>query len=393
MTCNSTSPNSIHRFRSLETDLILKHNGYYKYTNAVFTTMLAKFQVTCPVHGDFLIAPAKHLSGQGCARCNNTRRTLTRRSNTNEFVTKAQQVAPQYTYEKVQYTLANAKVAVTCPTHGDFAITPNKLLAGRGCPTCANIRTSAALIKPVDKFVESIAAKYGDIYTVVRDSYRNCKAPVALICSHHGKFVNTPDRLLNKKNTGCPQCIKEKQQILRSSTTEAFVSKATTIHKGYYSYKHVNYVNNTTPVWITCPTHGEFSQTPAAHLAHKGCLICNLTWKYSNIPTTLYYIQITTPSGDTAFKIGITTKTLKIRYYKELSLGYTVKVLSIYEFLSGETAFLYEQSLLKQYQHLRYSSNTKFLYKGAGDSELFHSDILSEKAYNEVSAVSTTQTL
>ena len=376
MTCTSTAPNSLQRFRTLEQELTALHKNYYTYHNSVFFAMRDKFLVTCPIHGDFAIAPAKHRQGQGCAKCNNTRRTLDRRSTTEEFVAKASIAAPQFTYTNVVYVSSAIKVLVTCPLHGDFSISPNKLLCGRGCPTCKSTKISNALTRPVDSFVEAINVRYGSLYSVNISTYTNCKKPVQLTCKVHGAFTATPDTLLNKPNTGCPACVKERQRILRSSTTEQFIAKAGKVHNNYYGYANVSYINNYTPIWITCPMHGDFLQLPANHLAKKGCLICNLTWRYSSVPTTLYYLEVTNPAGITAYKVGITTRALKLRYYKELALGYTFKVLRIYEFLSGEAAFTYEQRVLHQFQHLRYTSPGKFLHRGVGDTELFHTDIL-----------------
>ena len=47
------------------------------------------------------------------------------------------------------------------------------------------------------------------------------------------------------------------------------------IYKNKYDYKKCIYINNKTKVVITCPTHGDFEQTPNNHLNGKGCPICN----------------------------------------------------------------------------------------------------------------------
>lgn len=46
------------------------------------------------------------------------------------------------------------------------------------------------------------------------------------------------------------------------SNTENFVTRAKEIHGDKYDYKNVNYINNRTPITITCPKHGDFLQTP-----------------------------------------------------------------------------------------------------------------------------------
>ncbi len=50
------------------------HNNYYSYDNIKFSSTTSyrreKINITCPVHGDFLQQPRKHLEGNGCKKCN-----------------------------------------------------------------------------------------------------------------------------------------------------------------------------------------------------------------------------------------------------------------------------------------------------------------------------------
>lgn len=63
---------------------------------------------------------------------------------------------------------------------------------------------------------------------------------------------------------------------MRKSTTQEFIEKAKKIHGNKYDYGKVNYVNNKTKVCIICPEHGEFWQTPRAHICKQhGCPKCN----------------------------------------------------------------------------------------------------------------------
>jgi hypothetical protein len=47
---------------------------------------------------------------------------------------------------------------------------------------------------------------------------------------------------------------------------ERFIEKARKVHGGKYDYSKVKYVDSTTKVYIICPQHGEFHQTPQEHL-------------------------------------------------------------------------------------------------------------------------------
>ena len=56
---------------------------------------------------------------------------------------------------------------------------------------------------------------------------------------------------------------------------EQFILKAREIHGDKYDYSKVEYKNNSTPVCIICPEHGEFWQTPKSHITLKyGCKQC-----------------------------------------------------------------------------------------------------------------------
>ena len=52
-------------------------------------------------------------------------------------------------------------------------------------------------------------------------------------------------------------------------TTEEFISKANSIHKGKYNYSNAIYTNSHTKISITCPTHGDFLMKPNNHLSGK----------------------------------------------------------------------------------------------------------------------------
>jgi len=61
---------------------------------------------------------------------------------------------------------------------------------------------------------------------------------------------------------------------MQKRDTEWFVGLALSVHDGKYSYDKSNYINNKTPVVITCRVHGEFTQRPDNHLQGQGCPRC-----------------------------------------------------------------------------------------------------------------------
>ena len=63
-------------------------------------------------------------------------------------------------------------------------------------------------------------------------------------------------------------------------TAEEFIEKSRLVHGDKYDYSKVEYVNNRTKVIITCPLHGDFSQTPHQHLSGAGCSKCKYNRGY-----------------------------------------------------------------------------------------------------------------
>ena len=57
-------------------------------------------------------------------------------------------------------------------------------------------------------------------------------------------------------------------------TTEDFIKKAIETHGDKYSYLKTAYSKAIEKVVITCPTHGDFNQTPNSHLNGRGCPKC-----------------------------------------------------------------------------------------------------------------------
>jgi len=103
--------------------------------------------------------------------------------------------------------------------------------------------------------------------------YNGAIRKVEIICPIHGKFTQTPDA--HKRGQGCPLCAQTSRNGTRKrKTTKQFVQEATQCHNSRYIYTKTKYVNIKTKVKIVCGEHGEFLQTPKAHLVGQGCPSC-----------------------------------------------------------------------------------------------------------------------
>lgn len=108
------------------------HGDRYTYDLVNYKNRMEKVTIVCKVHGEFLQSPSKHLMGRGCWECSGTSP-----SNSNEFIRKAKDIhGNRYDYSKVDYARAIDKVVISCEDHGEFKITPNAHLSGKGCSEC-----------------------------------------------------------------------------------------------------------------------------------------------------------------------------------------------------------------------------------------------------------------
>lgn len=63
---------------------------------------------------------------------------------------------------------------------------------------------------------------------------------------------------------------------MKKLTQEEFIAKAISVHGDKFDYSKTIYVNTRTKVTIICKVHGEFLQTPNAHISQKqGCPVCS----------------------------------------------------------------------------------------------------------------------
>ena len=254
-----------------ESSLIHKNKYEYPIVEGKFKKT-EKIRIVCPIHGEFWQRPNKHLLGQGCPKCKGETISLSKRKTKEQFIKDAKKVhGDKYDYSKVNYIDAQEKVCIICPIHGEFWQTPKKHLNGHGCFKCNVKGRSKGFISEKKKtnecFIKDAKEVHGDKYDYSKVEYINANNKVCIVCPIHGEFWQTPSSHLN--GHGCPICSSNKKY-----NTKEFIDKSIEIHGNKYDYSNTEYVNSNTKVCIICPIHGEFWQTPAAHLQGQGCPKC-----------------------------------------------------------------------------------------------------------------------
>ena len=191
---------------------------------------------------------------------------------TQEFIKRAKEIhGDKYDYSKVEYTKYHNKVCIICPEHGEFWQDASGHLSGHSCPKCSTIEVHHNQSNKKEGFIQKAKETHSDKYDYSKVEYVNNHTKVCIICPEHGEFWQKP--IHHTQGKGCPYCGGTKKL-----TTEEFIKKANEIHNERYDYSKINYKTSETKVCIICPEHGEFWQTPHAHLTGQGCPKC-----YGNI--------------------------------------------------------------------------------------------------------------
>jgi len=242
---------------------ILVHNNRYNYSLVDYKGSYSKIQIICPTHGIFTQKAHKHLEGQGCKKCATDKvKDLTRLSNA-EFMRKAiSKHGNKYNYSLSEYSSAKEPIKIICPIHGMFEQIASVHLRGKGCPKCAG------KLVTTNEFIDRVTIIHQKKYDYSEVIYKSSESKIKIICPTHGMFEQTPNAHL--QGCGCPICAKIRQIKLPND----FIDDANLIHDNKFDYSLLEYKNAHVKIKIICPIHGEFEQTPHAHLQGCGCPIC-----------------------------------------------------------------------------------------------------------------------
>lgn len=292
----------------------------------------------------------------------------------NDFINKAITVhGNKYDYSKLVYTNSRSKVTIICKEHGEFTQNANSHILGIGCKKCGILASSNCKTKITHSyFIEQSSIVHKNFYDYSKTHYVDLKTKVTITCRDHGDFKILPSAHLHNKQ-GCRKCgILKNVENVQHNYSRNFVNKAVQMHGNRYNYSEVKYTTSKEKIKIECKKHGYFYQTASDHLSGKGCAKCGLEVENSSSikldePAILYYVSIN--KGE-AYKIGVTNKTIKQRFYGEKS---KITVIHSWPFEKGIDAFKIEQKILK--------SNSEYRYKGkdllkSGNTELFGINIL-----------------
>ena len=288
-------------------------NSIYDYSNVEYENCDTNIIIICRIHGEFLQTPTAHVQGQGCPTCGRLRTGNKLRSNTKEFIEKAEKEHVDengdsiYDYSQVEYEKCDTNIIIICRIHGEFLQTPNSHLNGHGCTDCGNLKISIikkeyfkSTTSNKEAFEEKAIKKHGNKYNYSKVDYKDSSTNVIISCKDHGDFIQTPSSHLI--SFGCFECMLKNRRIITNKPTQIkneFIKVAYEIHGEKYDYsKMEDSFNSKKYQTIICKKHGEFKQIPRDHLQGHGCVKCSGRYQYS---PEEYIIKAKQIHGDSKF--------------------------------------------------------------------------------------------
>ena len=183
------------------------HGDKYDYSKSVYVKQSVGVTITCPLHGDFVQTPRKHIRGQGCRKCGDDKKSRDCSIGMEEFVRRSKEkFGDKFDYSEVLYRNNKEKVRIKCPVHGWFEMSPSAHLNSKtGCRKCGCEATKARRLQSRGYIVSKSKEVHGDKYGYDNFDYVNWHTPSYVTCPLHGDFlVHCSNHISNK--SGCPKC-------------------------------------------------------------------------------------------------------------------------------------------------------------------------------------------
>ena len=136
------------------------HGDKYNYNDKYVKNNIL-INIICPIHGHFKQRPNRHLMGDGCPKCSDTKYT------NSEFLIIANQIHyNKYKYLSKYYNM-KTKIKIQCPVHGIFEQSPhNHIYQQNGCPSCRQSKS--------EKYISEFLKERGIIFTYQK-KFKDCR--------------------------------------------------------------------------------------------------------------------------------------------------------------------------------------------------------------------------
>jgi len=260
------------------------HDNRYDYSKFKYINSTEKSIIICPIHGEFLKNQNKHISGQGCPKCRNKRKTKKHvfsaedieRNKINFIKNANDKYNFKYNYSEFDYVGYDIPSKIICPIHGLFFKSLHYHITSKyGCPKCGNDGREFLKFKyDQNSFIEKSNIIHNYKYDYSQSIYNGTTKEIEIICPSHGKFkLKRSIEHICVKSRGCPKCgVKSRGKIYKLSQ-EDLLKK---LNHNKYDYSLMEYVNMKEKVKIVCKIHNlAFEQSLDSHISkNSGCPIC-----------------------------------------------------------------------------------------------------------------------
>jgi len=265
------------------------HGDKYNYSKVEYINNKTKVCIICSQHGEFWQTPSRHLEGRNCLKCMNDIKHNKQRKTTEQFIQDAKKIhGDRYDYSKIEYISASTKICIidhtinpnTGKEFGEFWQTPNSHLRGSENEKSSYIKRGINKRIAQKEFIKKCNEIHKNRFDYSKLIYKGSDKKICIIDHtinpNTGKEFGEFWEFASHHYKGrIPRQIESIYRgIEKRKTTEQFIQDAKKIHGDRYNYSKVNYINDSTPVCIICPEHGEFWQVPRGHLNYHGCLKC-----------------------------------------------------------------------------------------------------------------------
>lgn len=119
------------------------------------------------------------------------------------------------------------------------------------------------------QYIEEVIKIHKGFYKYDRLIYKNANAKIEIWCPRCKAYF-WQKASAHKGGHGCLTCSNNNRQ----TSLNEFKKRANIIHNNKYNYEKSIYTGVNKKLIIICPEHGEFEQTPGAHLRGSGCIKC-----------------------------------------------------------------------------------------------------------------------
>lgn len=110
------------------------HADKYDYSKVNYVDTVTKVRIICPIHGEFLQQPGKHInSANGCTQC--VYDSL--RTGNDEYVDTLKKVTDGELQSLEPYINKHTKILHQHSCGYTWKVSPHSILKNKGCPTCA----------------------------------------------------------------------------------------------------------------------------------------------------------------------------------------------------------------------------------------------------------------